>query len=148
VRVRIPGIGVDATVEQLGLNPDGTVAVPADPSDAGWYRYSASPGQLGPAVLLGHVDADRIGPAVFYRLGKLVPGDRVEVTRSDGTVATFLVSSVVEFAKTAFPTDAVYGPTNQPALRLITCGDWDAATHSYRGNTVVFADEQPIGPTA
>lgn len=141
VRIRIPDIGVDAAVEQVGLNPDDTVAVPTDPSDAGWYRYSVPPGELGPAVVLGHVDADRIGPAVFYSLGRLARGDRIEVTRSDGTVATFLVSMVAEFAKDAFPTGAVYGATNQSALRLITCGDWDAAAHTYRGNTVVFADE-------
>ncbi|HEX3830215.1 MAG TPA: class F sortase [Sporichthyaceae bacterium] len=141
-RIRIPDIGVDAAVEQIGLNPDRTVAVPTDPSDAGWYRYSVPPGQLGPAVILGHVDAARIGPAVFYGLGGLARGDRIEVTRSDGTVATFVVTTVTEFAKAAFPTAAVYGPTNQPALRLITCGDWDASAHAYRGNTVVFADEQ------
>jgi sortase (surface protein transpeptidase) len=142
VRIRIPDIGVDAAVEQLGLNTDHTVAVPTDPSDAGWYRYSAPPGQLGASVILGHVDADKIGPAVFYSLGGLARGDRIEVTRSDGTVATFFVTAVTEFAKAAFPTAAVYGPTNQPALRLITCGDWDPAAHAYRGNTVVFADEQ------
>jgi sortase (surface protein transpeptidase) len=141
VRIRIPDIGVDAAVEQVGLNPDDTVAVPTDPSDAGWYRYSVPPGELGPAVVLGHVDADRIGPAVFYSLGRLARGDRIEVTRSDGTVATFVVSTVAEFAKDAFPTGAVYGATNQSALRLITCGDWDAAAHTYRGNIVVFADE-------
>jgi sortase (surface protein transpeptidase) len=148
MRIRIPDIGVDAAVEQVGLNPDDTVAVPTDPSDAGWYRYSAPPGQLGPAVILGHVDADRIGPAVFYRLGELARGDRIEVTRSDGTVATFVVTTVTEFAKAAFPTAAVYGPTNQPALRLITCGDWDAAAHAYRGNTVAFADQEDAGPQA
>ena len=141
--MRIPGIGVDAALEQLGLKPDGSLEVPADPAQAGWYRYSVAPGALGPAVILGHVDADSIGPAVFYRLGELSRGDHIEVARADGSVTTFVVTTVTEFDKAAFPTVAVYGPTNQPALRLITCGDWDAAAHAYRGNTVVFADEQP-----
>ncbi len=87
---------------------------------------------------------------MFYGLGAdWSGGDRIEVTRSDGTVATFVVTTVTEFAKAAFPTAAVYGPTNQPtALRLITCGDWDAAAHAYRGNTVVFADQEDAGPQA
>jgi sortase (surface protein transpeptidase) len=140
LRVRIPRIGVDAPVDTLDLNPDHTIGVPAVPTDAGWYKWSAQPGDLGPAVILGHVDAPGVGAAVFYRLGSLHYGDHIKVERADGVVDTFLVTAVAEFDKATFPTDAVYGPTTQPALRLITCGDWDAASHSYRGNTVVFAD--------
>lgn len=148
LRVRIPRFGVDAALEQLDLNPDGTVEVPTVPTDAGWYRWSAQPGDPGPAVILGHVDAPDIGAAVFYRLGSLRDGDRISVERADGTVVRFLVNAVVEFNKADFPTSAVYGPTTGPALRLITCGDWDPATHSYLGNTVVFADLDEASPAS
>jgi sortase (surface protein transpeptidase) len=147
LRVRIPRLGVNAVLEQLDLNPDGTIGVPTVPAEAGWYRWSAQPGDPGPAVILGHVDAPDVGAAVFYRLGDLHDGDRISVERADGTLARFLVTAVAEFAKAGFPTSAVYGPTTRPALRLITCGDWDPATHSYLGNTVVFADLDDSTPS-
>jgi sortase (surface protein transpeptidase) len=142
--VRIPSIGVNAAVDLLGLNADGTVQVPSAPDDAGWYRGSAAPGLPGAAVLLGHVDFASTGPAVFYRLGEVKPGAAVLVTRKDGTTATFTADAVREFPKDAFPTDEVYGPTDGDAeLRLITCGSWDPDQHEYVGNTVVFATLDP-----
>lgn len=139
-RVRIPSIGVDAAVDTLGLNTDGTVEVPGKPDDAGWYNGSAAPGQIGAAVLLGHVDFASSGPAVFYRLGELKPGAAVFVARQDGSTAAFTVDAVREVPKSNFPTDEVYGPTDGSAqLRLITCGSWDAEQHKYVGNTIVFA---------
>lgn len=143
VRLDIPAIGVSSAVVPVGLRPDGTVQVPplGAHSPVGWYRYLATPGETGPAVLLGHVDSARDGPAVFYRLGALRPGAPISVTRADGSTATFAVASVVRYPKTAFPSTAVYGPTGRPALRLITCGgDFDRATGSYRDDVVVFAD--------
>jgi len=140
VELSIPSIGVDSPLEQLGLNPDGTVQVPVDPARPGWYRYSPPPGARGPAVILGHVDSAADGPAVFYRLGALRPGDSVAVTRADGSRAVFTVTAVREFEKARFPTQAVYGDTDGAALRLITCGDWDPRAHLYAGNTVVFAE--------
>ena len=110
---------------------------------AGWYRYLASPGEPGPAVILGHVDT-RSGPAVFHRLGVLRRGDLVRVTRQDGRVVRFRVTDVVLVAKSAFPTQAVYGATVLPTLRLVTCGGtFDRRAHSYTGNTVVFASWEP-----
>lgn len=152
VKVTIPAIGVDATVDSLGLNADGTVQVPDQPMDAGWYDGSATPGQIGAAVLLGHVDFKTTGPAVFYRLGALKPGDPVTVAREDGTSATFTVTAVREFPKDAFPTAEVYQATGGAAeLRLITCGSWDANQGAYTGNTVAFATltavSRPPAPT-
>lgn len=142
--VRIPSIGVDAAVDTLGLNSDGTVQVPSEPADAGWYRGSAAPGQIGAAVLLGHVDFAASGPAVFYRLGELAPGAAVLVARKDGSTAAFTVVAVREFPKSGFPTEQVYGPTDGDAqLRLVTCGNWDSDQHKYVGNTVVFATLDP-----
>jgi sortase (surface protein transpeptidase) len=142
VHLDIPRIGVHTALIPLGLDPDGTVAVPPLESDApaGWYRHLASPGEIGSAVILGHVDSARYGPAVFFRLGALRPGDTASVRRDDGSIAVFEVVAVVEQPKTAFPAAAVYGPVDYPALRLITCGgDFDRARGGYRSNTIVYA---------
>jgi sortase (surface protein transpeptidase) len=140
VSLRIPSIGVDAPVDMLGLNSDGAVQVPAQPMHAGWYTDSASPGQLGAAVLLGHVDFYTTGPAVFYSLGSLNPGAAITVVRQDGTGATFTVTAVREYPKSDFPTAEVYyAPGDSAQLRLVTCGSWDPDMHAYTGNTVAFA---------
>ena len=141
-RLAIPAIGVTSDVRPLGLNPDRSVQVPPLTGDsyAGWYRYSPSPGQRGPSVILGHVDSERDGPGVFFRLGALRPRDTVAVTRSDRTVAVFRVERVVRYPKSRFPTAEVYGNTDHPALRLITCGGrFDPATLSYEDNIVAYA---------
>ncbi len=122
----------------LGLNPDQTLEVPSQPMLAGWYTGSPTPGQRGPAVIAGHVDS-QTGPAVFYRLGQLGPGDRIRITRNDGTVASFKVTAVRSYAKADFPTRAVYGNTARATLRLITCGNWNDDAKQYDGNVVVFA---------
>jgi sortase (surface protein transpeptidase) len=138
----IPAIGVSTALISVGLESDGTIQVPPVRSDApaGWYRYLASPGQVGPAVILGHVDTARDGPAVFYRLAELRPGDTINVHRRDGRTAVFVVRQVSEYTKSAFPTAAVYGAVDYPALRLITCGGtFDQLKRQYRGNVVVYA---------
>ncbi|MGX7678966.1 class F sortase [Jatrophihabitans sp. DSM 45814] len=140
--VSIPAIGVDSSLLQLGLNPDKTVQVPplGKDSRAGWYRNSPSPGQLGPSVLLGHVDSAEYGPGVFFKLGALRPGDQVSVTRADRMVAVFRVDRVVSYPKDHFPTLEVYGNTDNAALRLITCGGkFDLSTHNYENNIVAYA---------
>ena len=140
--VEIPAIGVSSDLLQLGKNADGTVQVPplAKDSKAGWYRYSPTPGELGPAVLLGHVDSAEYGPGVFFELGALRAGDTVAVTRVDDTVATFRVTRVASYPKDDFPTLAVYGNTDDAELRLITCGGaFDSSARSYLNNIVVYA---------
>jgi sortase (surface protein transpeptidase) len=139
----IPAIGVHTRLMPLGLNPDRTVEVPPDPLLAGWYRYEPTPGEIGPAVILGHVDSRTVGPGVFFRLGTLRPGALIQVRRHNGTVARFSVRAVRTYPKTAFPTRDVYGNTQAPELRLVTCGDWDTRTRIYRGNTIVFAALSP-----
>ncbi|WP_285794487.1 class F sortase [Micromonospora sp. NBRC 107095] len=140
--IEIPRIGVDATIMSLGTNPDGTVQVPPlDQADqAGWYEPGASPGETGNAVIVGHVDSAVLGPAVFFDLGALTPGDTITVRRADGVPATFTVDSVTSYPKTAFPTELVYGPSDRPGLRVVTCGgQFDQAAKSYPDNIVVFA---------
>ena len=139
VGVTIPRIGVEANrFVDLGLADNGEIEVPRDYDTPGWFSPGPSPGQLGPAVIAGHVDGPT-GPAVFYRLSELRPGDRVTVDRVDGSKAVFAVDRVVSFEKAAFPTRAVYGPTTRAELRLITCGGQYDDEDGYLRNTVVFA---------
>jgi sortase (surface protein transpeptidase) len=139
----IPAIRVRTSLLQLGQTAEGTLAVPAPGphyDQAGWYRYSPTPGARGPAVIVGHIDSKRGGPSVFFRLGQLRPRDTIEVTRADGTVAVFAVDDVRRFRKTDFPTALVYGNTTHAALRLITCGGpFDDSSGHYLDNVVVTA---------
>jgi LPXTG-site transpeptidase (sortase) family protein len=145
--VSIPAIGVQSELITLGLNPDGTLAVPEPGPDydkAAWFDGSPRPGEVGPAVLEGHVDSAANGPSVFYRLGELAVGDRVDVTREDGSVVTFEVYEVRVVPKDDFPTLDVYGNSGGPELRLITCGGpFDSSAGSYVDNVVVFASQAP-----
>ncbi len=139
VQLTIPVIGVNTALIRLGLTASGALQVPSDWSVAGWYTGSPRPGTIGPAVIVGHIDS-RTGPAVFYRLAGLRPGDQVYVRRADGTLVVFGVTKVATFPKSAFPTRAVYDPTPDAELRLITCGGtFDAGTGSYLSNVIVFA---------
>jgi hypothetical protein len=117
VAVDIPAIGVDSKLLHLGLNSDGTIQVPSletSSGEAAWYKYSATPGQIGSSVIEGHVDSYQ-GAAVFYRLGALRPGDTINVTLADGITAIFRVTGVREYVKSRFPAKAIYG---DPLRRL------------------------------
>ncbi len=140
-RVRIPAIDVvTPPLEQLGRVPvDKSIALPTRPERSGWFSGGPRPGQPGPAVVIGHVDWNH-GPAVFFRLREMKPGQAVYVDRVDGTTQEFRVTKVRQVAKSDFPTQDVYAPDLQASLRLITCGgqfDYDA--HSYVDNVIVFA---------
>ncbi|MCC2315309.1 class F sortase [Cellulomonas xiejunii] len=140
VRVEIPAIGVDSELMRLGLQDDGTMEVPPAGFPAGWYDGAPTPGELGPAVIAGHVDWTT-GPGVFYDLAQVSVGDEVRVSRADGTTPVFAVTAVEEHPKDEFPTAAVYGDLDHAGLRLITCGgDWDGSVRHYTANVVVFAE--------
>jgi sortase (surface protein transpeptidase) len=139
VWVEIPSIGVSSRLIRLGLNADGTMEVPRDYGLAGWFTGGAMPGQDGPAVISGHVDS-KSGPAVFYRLRELRPGDLVEVVQAGGARVRFAVERTEQVDKRRFPTADVYYPTLVPRLRLVTCGgSFDPATGHYRSNLIVYA---------
>ncbi|MBB2946845.1 sortase (surface protein transpeptidase) [Actinoplanes lutulentus] len=141
-RLEIPAIKLNAPITAVGLNTDGTLEVPPlkASAPAGWYRHSPTPGEPGAAVIIGHVDSAREGPAVFFRLRELTLGDTISVRRKNGTVATLEVYRVATYPKHKFPTDEVYGPVNRAELRLITCGgSFDRSKGSYRDNVVVYA---------
>jgi LPXTG-site transpeptidase (sortase) family protein len=141
VSLTIPLIGVSTTLIRLGLTSDGSLQVPPTTSVAGWYTGSPRPGAIGSAVIVGHIDSVS-GPGVFFRLSELRKGDQVYVRRADGTFVKFLVTTVQQYLKDQFPTQAVYGPTPDAELRLITCGGaFDSVTRHYLSNIVVYATE-------
>jgi len=141
VRLLVPAIGVDTSLETLGLLPDGSLQAPSRWDRAGWYADGIRPGSTGPAVIAGHVDSTS-GPGVFFRLRELTSGAEILVRRRDASSLRFIVDTVVSYPKTQFPTAAVYGPTPRPELRLITCtGDFDFRKRSYLDNLVVSAHQ-------
>jgi len=138
--IRIPRLEVEASIIPLGLQEDGSIEVPEDPDQAGWWLGGPEPGETGPAVILGHVDSQEEGPAVFFYLKYLDPGDEIHIDRVDGSTITYVVEATERHDKDEFPTDAVYGPTEQPTLRLVTCGgDFDFGVRTYEDNVIVFA---------
>ncbi|MCH8572185.1 class F sortase [Nesterenkonia sp. AY15] len=137
----IPAIDASSELLHLGLRDNGTLEVPpGDPgSPASWYTGSPAPGDQGPSVLLGHVDDSLGEPGVFADLPELVEGDEITVGQEDGGTATFVVTKAEQYGKNTFPTLEVYGNTEDPELRLITCDGYDQATGEYEDNYVVYA---------
>ena len=142
VSIDIPAIGVHSVLLHLGVKHDGTMQVPPlqRPSLAAWYKYSVTPGQIGTSVIEGHVDTKQ-GPAVFFRLGALRPGNLVNVRLANGITAVFRVTGVRQYLKSRFPAKTIYrDATRFAALRLITCGGaFDYHTSQYLSSTVVYA---------
>jgi hypothetical protein len=141
VSIRARSVRIDAPIHGIGNTPSGAIDVPTGErfNEAGWYDKGPTPGEYGPAVIVGHVDTGT-GPSVFHKLSRLRPGNRVEITRADGSVAVFEVNSVKRFDRDNLPADEVFGDFSRPALRLITCGGrWVGGTTGYADNIVVFA---------
>jgi len=140
-KIDIPRIGVNADIQKVGLLDDGTLETPAILSGlVGWYQYGPTPGELGPSVLVGHVDSYK-GPSVFWNLSKLHLEDAVSITRSDGTTAQFIVSRIAQYDQDNFLTHEVYGNIDHAGLRIITCGGtYNHLTGRYSQNTVIYAD--------
>ncbi|MEU8344628.1 class F sortase [Spirillospora sp. NPDC048832] len=141
-KIAIPKIGVSAPVGSIGLRPDGRVEEPplSKPNLTGWYEEGVTPGEVGPAVILGHVDANGKA-AVFARLKDLKPGDKISVSREDGSTATFAVERAQRVDKDAFPHEKVFGETlDHASLRLVTCGGaFDKKIGHYKDNLIVYA---------
>ncbi|MEU8251491.1 class F sortase [Nonomuraea sp. NPDC048916] len=141
VRIKIPKLGVNAPVKSVGLAKNGTIQVPPadNPNLAGWYRNMSTPGEAGPAVILGHKDT-RTRSAVFSRVHELRHGDTIEVKRQDGTTAVFTVGGVEQASKETFPTQRVYGNQANAQLHLITCGGiYNRSSGHYTDNVIVYA---------
>lgn len=150
VALDIASIDVHSDLHRVGLDSAGAIETPSGAlyDQAAWYDRSPTPGSLGPAIIVGHVDSAANGPSVFFRLGELERGDAISVTRADRSVARFEVDAVRRLAKDDFPTELVYGDLDHAGLRLITCGgDFDEVAGHYRDNVVVFATLQPRSST-
>jgi hypothetical protein len=146
VTLNVPAISLTVSLSTLGLNLDGTVQVPTDIQQPGWFRLGPAPGQAGSAVILGHVDSYQ-GPAVFFNLRTLVAGDQVNVTLADGVITHFEVTSVAMYTKTQFPDQQVYAPHSYAALQLVTCGGaFDSETGHYLSNIVVYTSLVSVTP--
>ncbi len=138
VSLQVPTIGVSTSLSALGLNATGTVQVPTNDEQPGWYELGPTPGQTGSSVILGHVDTFK-GPGVFFRLRTLEAGDQVDVTLADGTVVRFAVSTVAQYTKAQFPDQEVYASHGFSGLQLVTCGGtFDSQTGHYLSNIVVY----------
>lgn len=140
VGLLIPAIGVDTPLMRLGLAADRTMEVPPIAADdrAGWYEHSPTPGQIGPSVIVGHVTVGSYGDGVFRDLARLRRGDRITARLENGAKTVFAVGEVRKIAKADFPADDVYGDTDRPELRLITCGG-RLTGDGYADNLIVFA---------
>ncbi|MET8201839.1 class F sortase [Micromonospora taraxaci] len=144
VRLSVPSIKVAAPVEPVGQARDGSIAVPPleRHNETGWYDRGPTPGEPGPAVIVGHVDT-KTGPSVFYDLGKLKPGDLIEVARADESVVVFRIDTVEHFPKDQLPAERIYGHDGPPGLRLITCGgQFIGGRTGYADNVIAFATFQ------
>lgn len=137
-RVRVASINLDTELIKLGRNPDNTMEVPVRYDIAGWYTHAPTPGELGPAIIVGHVDRPG-GIAIFWRLREIQPGDLIEVDRVDGKTVKFRADSIKQFPQDNFPTKEVYGNIDHSGIRLITCGGtFNSQTGRYTHNTVVY----------
>jgi sortase (surface protein transpeptidase) len=142
VRLTIPKIAVDTEVTSTGLGQSGAIQMPERYDITAWYTGSPTPGELGPAIIAGHVDSFK-GTGIFFRLRELQPGDTVSVSRVDGTTATFKITSLEQYPKNSFPTQKVYGNITYAGIRLITCGGaFDSQTYEYTDNIVAYGELQ------
>lgn len=138
LQIQIPSISVDSKIIQLGLEKDGTMSVPADGSLSSWYKYSPTPGEVGPSVIVAHVDW-KGKQGVFFHLKSVKVGAVVKVRRADGSTQIFKVERIAAFKKNRFPTHQIYGNVAYAGLRLITCDGFNFKSRKYEDNFVVFA---------
>lgn len=137
--ITIASVGIDADMISVGRDANGAIEMPPlFDWTTGWYQDSPTPGEIGPAIVVGHVDNYK-GISVFWRLRYVSAGDIVQITRADGSVVKFRITALKQFDQSNFPTQEVYGNINYAGLRLITCGGaFDRTTGQYTQNTVVY----------
>lgn len=140
-RLIIPRIGVDAPAIELGVDPDGAMQSPKNPTDVAWYRFSSKPGNPGNVVVAGHVDYYNYGAAVFWSLRELRDGDEVMVQTDDGRAYGYRVVSVTAYDEATAPVAEIVGPTTNEVLTLITCtGTFIRSVREYDKRLVVRAE--------
>lgn len=138
LQLEVPAIDASSDLIGVGLTEDGAQEVPPldQPGQAAYFRNAPEPGEPGAAIIVGHINGNGVD-GVFARLDQLQDGDEVGVDDR-----TFVVYDVQRVPKGEFPRDEVYGPTDTPELRLITCGgEFDAASGDYDDNVIAYARE-------
>ncbi len=139
--LNIPKIGVHATVEPVGLDAKGAMAVPLRSSDVSWYDNGPAPGEAGNVAISGHLDTETGKPAVFWNLEKLEVGDTIEVVDVQGSKYTYIVTDKKTYDVDNFPLEEVFGPTDKKRLNLITCqGEYNEQRKSYSQRVVVYSE--------
>ena len=140
-RLIIAKIGVNAHIENLGQDENNNMGIPARWEDVGWYELGVRPGEVGNAVIAGHLDTDRGAQAAFFRLGKLETGDTVEIVNSDGKVLLFRVSEKVVYPYDQVPKEYLFGTADSAKLILVTCkGRFNRSSRNYTDRIAVFAE--------
>lgn len=143
VRLKIPIINLDADIENVALMNDGSMAVPEDPMKAGWFELGHRPGEMGSAVIAGHVDWWNGATGVFADLRNIRPGDSITVEDENGLDIVFVVREIRVYDAVADATDVFSLNDGQAHLNLVTCdGKWDKNTGQYSQRLVVFADRK------
>ena len=141
VRMRIPALGIDADVQQVGVTESGAMATPSNFQDVGWYKYGVAPGGDGSAVIAGHVDNGLGLAGVFKRLHELAAGDEIFIERADGSEVRFVVTGSRSYPYEDTPTEVLFNPSGSPRLNLITCeGTWLSDDRTYDQRLIVFAE--------
>lgn len=139
VSLLIHPIGLRAPLIRTGLEPDGSLHVPGNPQQSGWYTGGPKPGEIGPSVITGHYDSVA-GPGIFYNLNKVKIGEEVRVVQNDGVELVFKIEKKGLYPQDDFPTQLVYGPISNAGLRIITCaGTYNRVTRHYSHDLVVYA---------
>jgi sortase (surface protein transpeptidase) len=139
-RFIIPKLGINTSVEHVGLDNTGGMDVPKSFSTVGWYKLGYKVGDNGSAVVSGHYDNYFGGPAVFWNISKLAPGDVISVIDKAGVNHSFKVTDKKVYAFDKFPLKEVFGTAGASGLNLITCsGEWNKTTKNYSTRTVVYA---------
>jgi sortase (surface protein transpeptidase) len=140
VKVEIPSINVEANIEQVGILDNGQMGVPQAVNDVGWFEPGVKPGSKGSSVLAGHVDS-KTGPAIFFNLKDLKPGDEIFVTDEQGTTLTFTVKDQKSYPRGSAPIDEIFQTTEGQNLNLITCsGTFNRSEGTHEERLVVFAE--------
>lgn len=140
-RLFIPAIGVDAMIEEVSVNTDGNMKSPGSYSSVGWYKYGTIPGEIGNAVIAGHIDNGLGLDGVFKHLSALRKGDQISIITKDGMTRRFTVNEIVTYPYTEVPNEALFGNSGRTRLILITCaGRWITGDKTYDQRLIVSAE--------
>lgn len=140
-KLRIPALSIDAQVQKTGLTKSGAMGTPTNFTDVAWYQYGPAPGQLGSAVIDGHVDNALSLPGVFKHLGDIAVGDDIYIDTKDGKALHFVVTEIESYPYKAVPTERIFEAADRPRLNLVTCdGSWMRAEKTYDERLVVYAE--------